>query len=75
MPKLASGAQRMLRVLANPNQKEPMTMEELGALTGVQSDGGSFSTYLSSLHTAGLIRIEGKRGAKTVQANKEALFL
>lgn len=70
-PKLRPGAQRMLDVLIEA-QGEPVSHEELGERSGVSDAGGSFSSYLSNLRTAGLVVDSGKRMSA---ANKETLFL
>lgn len=72
MPKLRPGAQRMLRVLIE-SHGDTITHEELAQLSGVSTAGGSFSSYLSNLRTAGLA-VNGP-GRGTVCANRETLFL
>jgi hypothetical protein len=57
-PKLKKGARRMLDVLATFDP-QPLSRRQLGTLANVQSSGGTFSDYLSSLRGAGYIRESG----------------
>lgn len=71
IPKLRPGAQRMLAVLVEEGGNA-LSYEDLSARSGINSEGGSFSSYLSNLRTAGLAVDAGRRMAA---ANKEVLFL
>lgn len=68
-PKLGAGARRILDALVEAGG-ETLSIEELGAKTGLQKSG-TFSTYISALRTAQLV-LTGKDG---YAANKETLFL
>ena len=70
-PKLRPGAMRMLEKLIYANG-DALSDEELSVGAQVEMSGGSFSSYLSNLVTAGLAR-RPQRGY--VEAVKEALFL
>lgn len=69
--KLRPGALRMLDRLIERGG-EAMSFEELAAEANVDAAGGSFSSYLSNLRTAGLAEDAGKR---MVRAHRENLFL
>lgn len=56
--KLTAGARRMLDLLVEAHP-EGLNRVELSERSGVSTAGGSFSTYLSKLRTAGLLREEG----------------
>jgi hypothetical protein len=68
---IKAGAVRMLRAAASLH---PMwlTRSQLGALAKVKHSGGTFSSYLSSLRTAGLIEEDGAN-VRTSQAGFDYL--
>jgi len=68
--KLRPGARRMLAALVRV-KGNTLSRSTLSELSGVSDAGGSFTSYLSELRTAGLI-LSDKSG---VRADREALFL
>lgn len=52
--KIGKGAREMLKALAT-REPTPLTKVQMGALAGLSSNSGTFSTYLSQLRTSGFI--------------------
>jgi len=70
MPKLRSGARRMLEILAREYPGQALTDEELQEKAGL-TKSGTYSAYKTDLKTARLIVV----GRGSVQADKDTLFL
>ena len=71
MPLLRPGAQRMLKAIV-ARDGEPVSHEIVSEEASVSASGGSYSSYLSNLVTAGLVV---KIDSESVKAHKENLFL